>query len=158
MKVLGYTRNNQDIKNAILDLAQKKGQVIYGARAINQQLPSHLRKKTKDYDILTKQPQKAAEALANRLNKEFKSDEFKVVKAAYSKTYKVKRNGQDIADYTRTTKKPGVKKVLGVKYAKADYIKRKIGKTLKDETSSFRFDKDRDTLRRLKEADDSFNW
>jgi len=158
MKILGYVRNEQDIKNAVLDLAQKKGQVIYGARAINKQLPSHLRRKTKDYDVLTKQPKKAAEELAKRLNKEFNSDEFKVTRAAYEKTYKVKRNGESIADYTRTTKKPGVKKILGVKYAKSDYIKRKIKKTLKDESSSFRFDKDLDTLRRLKEAENSFSW
>jgi len=153
MALLGTTRTKQDIANAILDLASKKGQVVYGAQATNIHLPSHLKKKTKDYDILTKKPEKAAQELAKRLNKLY-GNGFKVEKAKYSKTFKVKdKFGKTIADYTATTKKPKTKLVLGVKYASKDYQKKKIKKILKDEASSFRWEKDVETLRRLRESE-----
>ncbi len=37
----------QPAKNIILNIASKKGQVVYGQRAINQQIPTHLKRKTK---------------------------------------------------------------------------------------------------------------
>ena len=36
------------IRKVVLDMAQKKGQVIHGAREFNVQVPAHLRKKTED--------------------------------------------------------------------------------------------------------------
>lgn len=153
MALLGTTKTKQDIVNAILDLASKKSQVVYGAQSTNIQLPTNLRRKTSDYDILTKKPEKAAKELANRLNKEF-GNGFKVVKARYSKTFKVKdKEGKTVADYTATTKKPKTKTILGVKYASTDYQKRKIRKILKDEGSKFRWDKDLDTLQRIKKGE-----
>jgi len=153
MSLLGTTKSDINIRAKILEMAQKKGQVIYGARAVNKQLPINLRKKTKDYDIYTKQPKKAAEELARELNKEFDSDEFKVEPARYPKTFKVKRKGEPIADYTLTTKKPKSKNEFGVRYANLDYQKKKIKRILKDEKNSYRFDKDLDTLNRIKQGE-----
>lgn len=157
MNLLGTTKSDLNVRAKILELAQKKGQVIYGARAVNKQLPVNLRRKTKDYDIYTKKPKMAAEELASELNKEFDTDEFKVEPARYSKTFKVKRNNEAIADYTLTTKKPKTKNDFGVKYADIEYQKKKIKKILKDEKNSYRFDKDLDTLQRIKEYKRRFN-
>ena len=63
-----------------------------------------------------------------------------------------------MADYTSQGKKPKFKKILGVKYATLDSIKRKIGKTLRDEAQEFRHDKDRETLQRIKLHEKGLDW
>lgn len=142
---------SQKTKNIIMDLASKKGQIIYGQRAINQQLPSHLKRKTVDYDIYSSKPEQAAKALAMKLNK---NGNFEVVKAKYGRTWKVKdKSGETIADYTQPGRHPKTKNVLGVKYAELSASKRKIGKILRDESSFYRHDKDREMLSRIKKGE-----
>lgn len=141
------------IRSKILDAVQKKGQVIYGGRAINKQLPMNLRKQTKDYDILTKKPKESAEELVRNLNKEFGKEEFKVEQARHKKTFKVKKGKETIADYTSTTKKPKSKNVFGIKYANLEYQKKKLKKILKDESLKYRREKDLDTLNRIKQSE-----
>lgn len=158
MKLLGTIKSDVDIRAKILDMAQKKGQVIYGARSVNKQLPINLQKKTKDYDIYTKKPKLSAEELAKSLNKEFNTNEFKVVKGKFEKTYKVKRGDETIADYTSTTKKPKSINDFGVKYANLDYQEKRIKRILKDESVSYRWDKDRDTLNRIKQGKRRFDF
>lgn len=141
----------QGIKNKVLDLAQKNRQVVYGQQSVNVQLPPKFRRKTKDFDILTKKPKQSAEKLASQLNKEFGRDEFVVVPAKYGKTFKVKsKSGETVADYTLTTKKPKSKEVWGVKYADVGYQEKKLKKILKDESSKYRWDKDKETLEKIK--------
>ena len=153
MKLIGTYRDEQNIKNAILDMAQKKRQVVYGQQSVNIQLPKRLQRKTKDFDVLTKKPKEMAEKLVSKLNKEFGEGEFKVEPAKYGKTFKVKsKEGKTVADYTSTTKKPKTKGVLGVRYAEMDYQKKKLKKILKDEEYKFRHDKDIETLKSIKEG------
>lgn len=141
------------IRSNVLDIAQKKGQVVYGGQAINKQLPINLKKKTKDYDIYTKQPKKSAEELTRKLNKSFGKEEFKVEQAKYPKTFKVKRGKETIVDYTGTTKKPHSKKEFGVKYAKLKYQKGKLKRILKNKELEYRHEKDTDTLKRIKQSE-----
>ena len=144
-------KDSQNVKNVILDLAQKERQVVYGQQSVNVQLPSKFRRETKDYDILTKKPKLMAEKLAKRLNKEYGEGEYTVEPAKYKKTFKVKdKSGKTIADYTLTTKKPKSKEVWGVKYADLPSQERKLKRILKDEASSFRHDKDLDTLNKIR--------
>ena len=158
MNLLKTTKSKQDITNAILELASKRKQVIYGAQSTNIQLPRHLRSKTRDYDILTKKAEQSAKELVKKLNKEY-GNEFKVVQAIHKKTFKVKdKKGKTIADYTQTTKKPKSKLILGVRYAELEYQKKKAKKILKDEASRFRHDKDIETLRRIKSGEKAFDW
>jgi len=154
MSLLDYQRDKTTARGILLNLVVKKKQVIYGGQSINKQLPRGLRKKTKDYDILTKQPEESAKELVNQLNKEYGYEKYKSIPAKYPKTFKVKdiETGETIADYTRTTKKPKSINELGVRYAKLDYQENKIKKILKDEASKFRHDKDMDTLMRIKKA------
>lgn len=142
----------QSAKNIILNLASKKGQVVYGQRAINQQLPTNLKRKTKDYDIYTSKPERAAKELAMKLNK--KNGNYKVVKAKYGRTWKVKdEKGETIADYTQPGRYPKTKNILGVKYAHTDSAKRKIKKILKNEGSKYRHEKDKEMLERIKKGE-----
>lgn len=153
MNLLGKYRDEQDIKNIILDTSMKENQVIYGQQSVNVQLPSKFRRETKDFDILTKKPQQSATKLVEKLNKEFGEGSFKVEPARYKKTFKVKsKEGKTIADYTQVTKKPKIKNVWGIKYADLSYQEKKLKKILKDEANKFRFDKDMDTLKKIKEG------
>ena len=152
MKFIKY-QDKQDVNNVIMELAQRDRQVIYGQQSVNAQIPSKFRRETKDYDVLTKRPKQSAEKLAEKLNKRFNTDEFKVVPAKYGKTFKVKdKTGKTVADYTSTTKKPKTKEVWGVKYADLSYQQKKLKRILKDEEYKFRHDKDRDTLKQIREG------
>lgn len=149
----------QNTRNIILSLAQKNRQVIYGGQSTNIQLPKHLRRDTSDYDILTKKPKFFAEKLASMLNKEYRNNDFKVEEAFHKGTYKVKDSkGNTLVDYTYTTKKPKSKLVLGVRYADVNYSERKLKKILKDESSSFRHEKDLNTIKRIKEYKNIKLW
>lgn len=141
------------VGNTILDLASKNKQIVYGQQAINQQLPIYLRKKTKDYDIYTKEPEKAAKELLKRLK--MNNGEYEIKKAKYGRTYKIKdkKTGETIVDYTQPGRYPKTKNILGVKYADTDFAKRKIKKILKDESASYRWEKDKDTLERIKKGE-----
>ena len=63
---MGILDDNR-IRNAILNQAIKRREVIYGAQSVNIQLPEHLRKKTKDYDVLDSNSKEAADELAASL-------------------------------------------------------------------------------------------
>ncbi|MFO7888282.1 MAG: hypothetical protein R6U59_08185 [Eubacteriales bacterium] len=141
-------------KSIILEIASKKGQVVYGQQSINQQLPPYLRRETKDYDILTKKPKQEADMLAYRLNRIY-GNKYKVKPAKHRGTYKVKDidTGETIADYTSPRRPPKSKNLLGVKYADTDYAKRKIKKILKDDKSKYRWEKDKDVLERIKKVE-----
>lgn len=145
-------KDPQKIKNIILDIAQKKGQVVYGQQAVNVQIPQYLKRKTKDYDIYTKKPKQSAEEVANKLN-EYYGNKFKVVKGVNPSTYKVKKGKKTIADYTGTTKKPKYKKVLGVSYANLQYQKKKLKNILKKKEYEYRHLKAQKDLNKLMEAE-----
>lgn len=141
------------IRAEILNLAVKNRQVIYGQQATNKFLPEHLKRPTKDYDVLTTHPEESAKELVEKLNKRYGDGKFNVEQAKHSKTFKVKdSNGKTIADYTKTTKKPNSYNEVGVRYSKQKYNEEKIKKILKNEAYKFRHDKDFDTLRRIRES------
>ena len=87
-------------------------------------------------------------------------EEFEVVPGIHKNTWKVKSksSGKTIADYTGQGKKPRSVNVLGVRYARSEALKRKAKKILRDESASFRHDKDRDTLQRIKLTEESLDW
>ncbi len=146
--------DRQKVRGTVLNLVAKHRQVIYGGQSINYFLPKPLRRKTKDIDILTKKPKLSAEQTAKELNRKFNHNRFQVVPATHRGTFKVKdtRTGETIADYTGTTKKPKSHKLFGVRFAKEGYSERKLKRILKDPTLKYRWEKDRDTLERIKKA------
>ena len=157
---LEYYGNKELAKQLILQDAAEDGHIVFGAQASNAQLSPQLRKHTEDVDIFTKKSKKEAEQMEKKLDKAYGGDYFRVEKAKHKGTYKVKSNvtNRTVADYSSQGKKPNTKTILGVKYATLNSIKRKIGKTLRDEASEFRHDKDRETLQRIKLHERSFDF
>jgi len=141
-------------RQVILDTAQNKNQIIYGGKAINQQLPVYLRKDTSDYDILTKKPKKAAIEIANKLNKYIGRKEFTVEPAQHKGTYKIKYRGETIADYTQLKRNPKVTSVFGNKYYDIKSIKKNVQRLIKKEETKYRRGKDLSTLQRIQELEE----
>jgi len=148
---LKYYKNKELAEQLIKQDAVEDGHVIYGARAINAQLPTHLQKNTEDYDVFVNNSKKEANEMEEKLDKKFGGDFFSVKQAKYPKTTKVKSNvtGDTVVDYTTKKKFPKSTNILGAKYAKLNTIKKGIKKTLKDEKSKFRWDKDKEALQRI---------
>jgi len=152
-------RNDIAERETILNKAQKENQVIYGARAINNQVPTYLKKKTKDYDILTNKPSKSAKEVAVELNRRLGREEYSVEKAIHKGTFKVKDSqGSTVVDYTQIEGTPKIKKSWGNKYSDVKVIKRNIQKRLKDKSKEFRKEKDLDALKRIELSEEAFNF
>jgi hypothetical protein len=145
------------VRPIILDKAQKEKQIIYGARAINIQLPKYLEKETKDYDILTKKPKRTAKEVITELNRRVGREEFKLVKAKHKGTYKIKDSkGKTVVDYTQLKTKPKSKKVWGNQYYDIKSIKRNVSRLVKKSDTEYRRDKDLETLKKIKLSEDKF--
>ena len=144
-------QNDLQIRQVILDTAQKENQIIHGSRAFNVQAPYYLRKKTADYDILTTKPKKSAQNVSKRLRRVL-GKEVKVVRGQHKGTYKVKVNGRTVADYTQIKTKPKVKKHWGLKVRDIKSIKRDAQRLLKK--VPYRKEKDLDTLQRIKQIEE----
>ncbi len=155
-----YYRNKALARQLILQDAAEDKHIVFGAQASNAQLPHHLRKHTEDVDIFTKKSKKEAEQMEKKLDKAFGGDYFRTEKGIHKGTYKVKSNvtNRTVADYTSQGKKPKTKTILGVRYADLGSIKGKINRTLKNESSSFRHDQDRETLQRIKLHERNLDW
>ncbi len=155
-----YYRNKDLAKQIIIQDASEDGHIIYGAQAINAQVPQHLKKHTEDFDIFVKDSKKEATQIEKKLDKAYGGDMFRVEEARHPKTHKVKSNitNRTVVDYTSKGRKPNFKKILGAKYATLSSIKRTIGNTLRNETQAFRHDKDREALQRIKLHEKSLDW
>jgi len=136
----------------IIHRATGKHEIIYGARALNKQLPSHLDVATDDYDIFSPTPKVDANQTEKKLDKFMGFNAFKVEPAQHEGTYKVKSNvtGKGVADYTKPENKIPFRIIDKKKYIKLDYVKEHIGKTLKDPEAKYRWEKDRDALNRIR--------
>lgn len=145
--------NDLVISEVVIEKARKKGQIIHGARAYNKQAPTYLKKKTHDYDILTKKPKKAAEELAKTLRRRLQKD-VKVVKGSHKGTYRVKINDNVVADYTQIKNIPKTKKVWGIEVKSLKSIKRSTQRILRKPSAEYRREKDLSTLDRIRKIED----
>ena len=147
-----FHRKKKDIPKIISNKTGSK-EIIYGARALNKQFPTHLQEHTTDYDIFSPTPKKDAKETEQALDKHFGGDFFDVEAAQHSGTWKVKgMNGKTYADYTEKPK--GVRSITidNKKYLSLNSIGAHIKKTLKDDSSKFRWRKDQDAYNRIKLA------
>lgn len=149
--------NEYKIRGVILDTAQKKGQIIHGARAYNIQSPSHLNKDTKDYDILTKKPKHSAKEVAEILSRRL-GKEVTVYKGTHKGTYKLKVDNENIADYTQVKHSPKTINSWGTKVRTLKSIKQNTQRLVKNPNKEFRREKDLDTLKRIKEVERLNNY
>ena len=142
----------QVVRETVLDTATKKGQILYGSRAYNIQSPSYLKKKTTDYDILTKRPKKSAQEVAEALRRRLGKD-VQVVKGTHKGTYKIKVNGETVADYTQLKGKYKTKKVWGIEARDIKSIKRNALRLSRKKGLEYRKEKDLDTLQKIQEIE-----
>jgi len=140
---------NSTIKNQV----KRNKSVVYGARALNEHLPPHLQKHTRDWDVFSKKPLQSAKQLEKALDKIFNGDYFKVEQARHKGTYKVISNvtGKTIADFTKSERK--VLSVMGwdgIDYHKISQIEDKLKRIIADPSKEFRHEKDKEALMRIK--------
>jgi hypothetical protein len=145
-------KNDLVINEVVLDKAQKDKQIIYGAKAYNSQSPSYLRKKTVDYDILTKSPKKSAKEVAEILARRT-GRTTEVIKGTHKGTYRVKLDNEVVVDYTQMKFKPKTKRVWGNQYRSLKSIKRNAKRLSNNPKLEYRREKDLDTLRRVAEIE-----
>jgi hypothetical protein len=126
-------------------------ETIYGARALNVRLPSHLDRHTKDADIFTSTPYKEAREAEQALDTMMGFDAFYVTPAEHPGTVKVIAHATDetYVDYTRTPKGLRREKIGSFFYPTIPTIKTSLKKTLSDPTAIHRHPKDQDALNRI---------
>lgn len=151
-------QNKKFVEQIILSKTAENEDVIYGARAINAQVPNYMEKETEDYDIYTKYPSKSAKELAKELNNRLGDKLFYAKKAKNPSTWKVKSKfgRKTIADYTRQDKDIPIVNKMGVRYASVDFLKQKIRKQLRNPNNKFRRSKDIDSLNRIKAMEEKW--
>lgn len=149
---LEYYRQRARADKVILADARQDKHTIYGAKALNAQLPSFLQAHTEDFDIFTKTPKRDAYETEKKLDKAYKGDFFYVKKGQYPNTWKVKSRvtNKTVADYTY----PGnesvpSKKIKGNKYAKIKWMEKKLRAANQDPKNAYRSEKDTETLQRI---------
>jgi len=151
-RLLERGEDDLTIRGVILDYAQKNKQVLYGSRAFNLQAPTVLRKKTSDYDLLSKKPRKSASEVAailrRRLNKE-----VTVKRATHKGTWKVLIDNEPKIDYTQLKRKPKTRKVWGLKVKDIGAIKKNVRRLIKKPETKFRREKDMDVLDRIEKIE-----
>jgi len=147
-----YYKKKGEAHQVIKKNIKKQGHIVYGERALNTHLPSHLDRHTEDWDVFTKTPKKTARRVERKLDKKYGGDYFYVEPARHKGTYKVKSRvtRMGVADYTKLENKVPHKTIKGVKYVKLRWVKQHIKKTLKDPKAYYRHDKDKEALQRIK--------
>ena len=149
-----------DKEEPINTFLRKKKHIVYGARAMNQQLPLHLQRPTDDYDVYSKTPKKSARNMEKHLDKHYGGDYYYVKPALHPGTYKVVDRGQDkkpnteddypVVDYTKPTRKIRHIERKGIRYARLSERRKDIKKSLADKESAYRHEKDKRDMQRIK--------
>jgi len=149
-----FYKHPKKIKKVILNNARKRGHIIYGARAVNKQLPIYLQKHTEDYDIYSTTPKKTAKRVERKLDKKYGGNYFETKPALHPGTTKLinRVTKRGVADYSKPPEKIKIIKRKGVKYAHKSHQLGQIKKSLADKESKFRWDKDKETKQRIELA------
>ena len=150
------------------DEVKRKGNVIYGARAMNKQLPvkalgrSIYARPTRDYDIYSMKPRAHAMSLERKLDNTIGHDGYYTKSGKHKGTHKVIDKGLDnrkgtpddkgIADFTRPARKVSTVTIGGLKYASLSERVKDIRASLKRPEDTFRHEKDKADLWRIRTA------
>jgi hypothetical protein len=144
------------IPRIILEESAKKSHVIYGAQAMNVQLPSELRRPTEDFDIYVHDSKEEAETLRKLLSKRIPNG-FYIEPAEHLGTQRLKRrvNGfeANVADLTSPMPEVKVKSIGKVRYQHLQEIKKEKEETVYDPQRKYRLEKDLADLARIQLAE-----
>lgn len=146
-------------KNIIKNQVKENKSIIYGGQAIRKHI-GFLARPTKDFDILSKTPNKSARQLERKLDILSGGDNYFIKQAIHKGTFKVQHKGLDrrknteddveVADFTKPERKVKVKVIGGIRYVHLSETIRDKKKALRDETYAFRHTKDKDDLQRIR--------
>lgn len=147
-----------EIDKVVKNQVRKNKSVVYGAQAIKHHI-GFMARPTQDWDILTNNPQKAARQLQMSLVKRSRSNDYFIKQAKYPGTIKVKHKGVDgiantkddleVADFTLSNKPIQTVTYDGVRYVALNEVVKDKKKSLRDEESAFRHQKDLEDLKRI---------
>ncbi len=148
-----YKRGDKPIESTITqELKRDDDLTLYGARAVNAQLPKYLQSHTDDFDIYTSESSVIqAKRLEKILDKKYGGNYFRVEPAQYKGTFHIKSNitNRTIADMTVTKDDIPHKEVDGMNVATLDFQVDKIRESLSNPQSKFRRGKDLEALQRI---------
>jgi len=156
-RVIGYYNSDK----IVLDNAKKNKDTIYGSQALKKHI-GFLARKPNDYDILSKSPRKRAMEVEKELDKQSGGDYYYYAPAIHKGTWKVKEIGPDnkmntaddinIVDYSefgdRNPKEYVTKDEQ--RFVPIKSIIRDRYKAIRDPEYKFRWEKDRDDLKRIR--------
>lgn len=147
---------------------RREKDIIYGARAMNIQLPIGFQRNTQDFDIYSKTPKRNARRLERVLDKQQVGNYYYVKPAMHSGTWKLMDVGADnkrgtmddygVADYTKPDRKIKSVSIGNVRYAALSERKTDAIKSLKDKMFEFRHEKDRKDLYRIRKGLEVLRW
>jgi len=145
-KYIGMTQST--IKSTLMT---DKDCVVYGARAINAQLPQHLQKQTNDWDIYDREARSLAYRIEKTLDNRYGGNYFEVKLAKHKGTFRVisRISGEVVADVTVNTTVVPYRVIGGIKYATLDFHVKRIKVILKDRNLKYRHAKDSEALQRI---------
>jgi len=144
-----YYKKKALISPIINTFLKKSKGILYGSTAVNFYTPPHLDAVAGDYDVYSQTPKKSARKLERKLDKKFKGNYFKVERAKYPRTWKVRSNVTKKAIVPETKIPHNITK-SGIRYAKLSYLKKKYQAILKDKEEEYRWDKTKEALQRIK--------
>lgn len=157
-RIFGFFNRDSAIDGTL----RGREEVVYGARAMNVQLPGMLKRHTIDYDIYSKSPKAKAKRLEKVLDGQSKGDYFYTKPAMHPGTWKVMDIGFDnrkgthddfgVADFTKPERKIRFNVINGIRYARLSERAKDARRSLSDPEFIFRHEKDRKDLWRIKEG------
>ncbi len=146
----------------IIDNLRKTKNILYGARAMNAQLPFMFYRHTKDYDIYSKKPRISALRLEKLLDESAGNDVYYTKQALHKGTYKVIDKGHDnikgtrddfgIVDFTKPLRKIRTITINDVRYAFLSERVKDARRSLREPEFAYRHEKDRRDLWRIKQG------
>jgi len=150
-----YKREPEATEKAIRDFlhdSRNSHMVVYGAKALNAQLPDWLDKETRDWDIFTAgNAKEIADKLEHKLDKRYGGDFFSVEPAIHPGTFRIrsKVTGAIVADVSLKDREIEFSRIEGINYVTLDWLEKEAERLLADPETAFRRSKDRDTLQRI---------
>jgi len=161
LKQLQQYKKNREyfLGSTIIPFVKNKGDIIYGSRAMNIQLPKHLRRTSDDYDIWSKKPALHCDQLEDKLDKKAGCNMFieekKYITKAGKTTYRIRYlpSSKQEVDYTKPPKDAKIKKIKGVNYQHIKHQKKRLKEMAKDPLLAFRIEKTMRDLKTIEKAE-----
>ena len=98
-----YYKKRGLVDTTVKGAVRGKSEIVYGAKAVNAQMPEHLKTYTLDWDIATTDdPEQIANKIEKKLDTRYGGNYFRVEPAVHPGTFKIKSNvtGKGLVDVT----------------------------------------------------------